>query len=254
MKLLDATIGQSYSDNGENCRTHCLHCGGDSLEISNETPHQYQCWKCKQSGNGFTFLQTWYDTIPTLSEEDAARMCDMKKGTSASSWKSMGLKLSRRGFVCPCRNNEGKVVSIYRFDESSNNWISTPKPFSLSVMGIQDLQADGEVWIAEGHADYNVLLQQERESRSLLGLCGSSFPAKQLSILESRDVVFLGDNDEAGLQGVHSLAKRAKKAGAVPTSLRYLDWKLLGDQLDVEFSPKEDLRDLHNYLLENEDG
>ena len=247
MKLAKWLYGDRYQDNGDNTRAECLVCGKDALEISNAAPHQWQCWSCKASGNAYTLLQQFYENLPPLNKGTCNPMLKLKPGTTFKGWKAMGLRMSDRGYICPCRNTEGKVVSLYRFAEDNNTWYSTPKPTSLQVMGLDTLTQDRPIMIAEGHADYNVMLSNFGDaSYDLIGLCGSSFPTKLLQHLEHRDVVFLGDNDEAGRQGSVNLATRAKRNGMMPTRLRFLDWEQIGD---VE--EKADLRDLYLTLEES---
>lgn len=247
MKLAKWLYGDRFQDNGENTRAECLACGKDALEISNEGSHHFQCWSCKASGNAYTLIQMYYDLLPKPNKGTINPMLKLKPGTTFKGWRDMGLRLSDRGYICPCHNTEGKVVSLYRFAEDNNCWYSTPKPVSLQVMGLASLSEDQPIMVLEGHADYNVALSHFSEAGyDLLGLCGSSFPTKLLKHLEERDVVFLGDNDEAGRQGSVNLATRAKKNGMMPARLRYLDWEQIGD---VE--EKADIRDLALSLEES---
>tara|TARA_R110002096_G_scaffold44342_1_gene119187 strand:+ start:1646 stop:2392 length:747 start_codon:yes stop_codon:yes gene_type:complete len=242
MKLMNAIYNNDYVDNGDDCRAACLSCGKEGMEVSNTAPHQWQCWSCKKSGNAYTLVQLYYDMLPPLNKGTCNDMLDLKPGTTFKAWKQMGLRSSDRGYVCPCRNSEGKVVAFYRFATDKNCWISTPKPTSLTIMGMDGLvEDDRPILIAEGHADYNVALSHLNVGKyHILGLCGSSFPSKKLSCLENRNVVFLGDNDEAGRQGSQNLAMRMKKAGTLCASLRFLDWNLI----PVQIEEKGDLRDL----------
>jgi len=68
--------------------------------------------------------------------------------------------------------------------------------------------------------------------------------------LESREVIFLTDNDRAGRDGVTSLATRMKKAGILPYKLFYLDWDEISLPERSEIPNGFDIRDLVLEFLE----
>jgi len=246
MKLLKFILSPgSWEDNGQDCKTDCLWCGHRALELSNEPPHQFQCWSCKQTGNGYTLLQKYYADLPDLKRSEGEELVRWKPGTSPQAFRSAGVKRSTRGYIWPVFNAENKVVALYRYGKTNNTFYSTPKPFSLNILGVNHLSASGVVYVVEGHWDYAAFQTNvEPGSHNVLGLCGSSWPTKQLSLLENREVVWLGDNDEAGQSGVHSLATRMKRSSILPLSLKYLNWGELSIPTLLEIPDKFDIRDL----------
>ena len=73
------------------------------------------------------------------------------------------------------------------------------------------------------------------------------FRSSYLHLLDGKSVVLLFDNDEAGRNGVQSVARRLKASGNSVESLKCIDWSRLtipsGDIPD-----KFDIRDLWNEL------
>ena len=244
MKLFNF-LNLSYTGEGDNKKTNCLWCDHTALEISVEPPHQWQCWHCKQSGNAYSFLQRYYDYLPLLKVSQAQELCGWKPGIDADVFRACGLKKSPVGYVWPVKNTEGIVVGLYKYNRDNNTWYSSPKPTSLSLLGLQDFKSNCPVWILEGHWDYAAFLTHcPLDGITVLGLCGSSWPSRQLNLLESREVVFLADNDEAGKQGVINLATRSKKMGQLPIKLEYLNWSSITLPGGAKPGDKFDFRDL----------
>lgn len=245
MKLLKHLCYSSWEDNGQDTKTSCPWCSHQALEISNEIPHQFQCWHCKKTGNAYTLVQKYYEDLPILRLPEAVQLVRWKPGISDSVLCDLGLRRGTNGYVWPVKNTEGKVVALYRYDKEENTFFSTPRPCSLSLLGMEKLRPETPIWILEGHWDYAAFISNASFSGlSVLGLCGSSFPTRYLSILESRQVVFLADNDEAGRNGVHSLATRMKKASILPFNLKYLNWNDISIPSLDKIPDKFDLRDL----------
>ena len=221
--------------------------GADIMPSKYPTPHltNFNAGTVKKTGNSYTLIQKFYEELPDLTYKEAQKIANLKPGIKPDILITAGVRTSSRGLVWPVKNAEGNIVALYRFINDMNTWISTPRPCSLSIIGLDVLKSECPVWITEGHWDYAALLSNsDTTGISVLGLCGSSWPTKQLTHLESRDVVFLGDNDEAGQQGVVSLAKRMKRAGTLPTSLKYLNWSQVEIPDKPEIPDKFDIRDL----------
>jgi len=236
-------LGMDYDDRGENVRTECLWCGHrENCEVSVERPHQFQCWSCKHSGNGYSLLQKWYDRIPALTPLQGKQLATMKPGTKPTVYRTVGVRIHESGPVWPVKNTEGKVVALYRFSESNNTWYSTPKPFALTLLNLQFFKSAGKIWMPEGHWDVAAWMSYTKTKP--LGLCGSSFPSKHLGLLEGREVVFLADNDKAGMDGVTNLAKKMKSRSLLPARLMYLNWEVVSTPVRDNCPDGFDTRDL----------
>lgn len=233
----------------------CPHCHAKACSISVEQPHAYQCWKCKATGNGYTLLNAFYDSLSLPSEKQTDVLLAFKPGftkeaveyaelrvqslpfaqTSSSSKSPSGnaaaaTKKYAPALGCiwwfPVRNNEGKLVALYHFSESLRSWISTPKPFSQTLLGLQHLKPNGTIYKAEGHWDYLALLSWFRHNPvdNLIATAGSAWPSKSLSLLKGRKFVDLGDNDDAAVEGRSHLAAKLKASSGLPEDFKYLDW------------------------------
>lgn len=242
LKFLSLSVNESER-NEDDIRTDCLHCGKGTLEINQEPPHPYQCWNCKKTGNGYTLLRSYYDQLPKMTPRDLRPLCELKKGIKIKVAKEEGIKRDPNGWIFPIRNTEGKIVCLYRYNESNNICYSTPKPFSMQLIGIENLTKTGPIYLAEGHWDY-LAIKSWSDTKNILGLCGSSFPAKQLGVLENRDVNMLTDNDEAGREGVSRLASLMVRNGQKAATLSFLDWGKVNIPGMTTVPDKFDMRDL----------
>jgi DNA primase len=243
MKILDF-LELPYDDSdGDNAITECIFCGGKKLSIALETPHQFACWNCKASGNAYTIIQQYYEINSPLKKSEGLELGHMKPGIKPIIYKRLGLKLAPIGYIWPVYNAEGKIVALYKLS-STGIWYSSPKPTSFTLLGVERLKPEGPIYIAEGHWDYASFLGHiATDEINTLGLCGSSFPAQRLGLLEGREVVFLADNDDAGRQGVKSMAAKMKQTSTLPKSLKFLDWSSM-TLPSGEVPNKYDIRDL----------
>lgn len=248
MKLLNF-LRLPYTSTSDQCRTECIWCGAQNLEIMREGNHQFQCWSCKKTGNCYTLIQGWYETLPELKPSEAKALCVLKPGIQPVTLRKLGIRCrlfnGKPEWIWPVFNSDGHIVCLYRYNAEEGRPLSTPKPCSLTVLGLESFKKTGTIYLLEGHWDYAAFLSSvPTEGICVLGVCGSSYPGKHLHWLESRNVVFLTDNDNAGREGVHSLATRMKKAGVLPLKLSYLDWNLVTLPKHSEVPEGFDIRDL----------
>ena len=254
MNLL-AFLHLPFTNSNENCKTLCLWCGSKSCEISKEGTHQFQCWSCKKVGNAYTLIQKYYEELPDLKPVQAKELTSLKPGIKPLILKNIGVKYrltnNKSEWIWPIRNSDKNVVALYRYNEDEGQCMSTPKPTAFTLIGLEHLKKTGPVYLLEGHWDYaSFLSHANQDGINTLGVCGSSFPSKQLHQLESREVIFLTDNDRAGRDGVTSLATRMKKAGILPYKLFYLDWDEISLPERSEIPNGFDIRDLVLEFLE----
>jgi hypothetical protein len=250
MKLLDH-LEVPYEETDKDFMTACLWCGSDKLSVSKDEGHVFQCWKCKQTGNGVSFMREWFSQLPDLTMPQAKQFCGMKKGVSPSALRLEGIRCDGHYYWFPVRNMKGDIIALHKYNPSDNITYSSPKPWSCSVLGMSALTGSEELWVAEGHWDYLVmrqLLSRLPDGPDLLGTCGSSFSTNYLHLLEDKNVVLLFDNDDAGRSGVQSVARRIKSSGHSIKTLQYLDWSQITIPQFSEIPEKYDIRDLHNAM------
>ncbi len=250
MKLLEH-LEVPYEETDKDFMTACLWCGSDKLSVSKDEGHVFQCWKCKQTGNGVSFMREWFSQLPDLTMPQAKQFCGMKKGVSPSALRLEGIRCDGHYYWFPVRNMKGDIIALHKYNPSDNITYSSPKPWSCSVLGMSALTGSEELWVAEGHWDYLVmrqLLSRLPDGPDLLGTCGSSFSTNYLHLLEDKNVVLLFDNDDAGRSGVQSVARRIKSSGHSIKTLQYLDWSQITIPQFSEIPEKFDIRDMHNAM------
>jgi len=245
MKLLQH-LNVHFTGDSDNVKTDCIHCGANSLSIDIEAPHKYLCWKCKQSGNAFTYLRKWYDNLPPLTKVQATNLCTLKKGITPITLRESGMKFYNDCYWFPVYNQKNHLMAIHKYVKKTNIMYSSPKPTSLTIIGLNNLTKSDSVWICEGAWDYLSLLpKMDGVGIDLLATCGSYFNSIQLPILKGKHIVLLYDNDIAGRDGVDYVARNLKSNSIQHLSLSYLDWNKI--TLPVgELTAGFDIRDLNN--------
>ena len=245
MKLLEH-LQIAYSGEDNNIKTSCIHCGASALSIDSEAPHQYQCWKCKQSGNAFTFIRKWYEKLPKLVPEQAKKLCAMKKGIKLLTLRDSGIKFHKGCYWIPVYNQKNHLIAVHKYVPEINVVYNSPKPTALTVLGLEKMTSSDTVWIAEGHWDYYTIQPlMVGTGIDLLGTCGSFFNSAFLQVLKDKHIVMLYDNDVAGSDGVDYVARNIKSNSVQHLSLSFLDWSkitLPKSELTLGF----DVRDLYN--------
>ena len=244
MKLFEHLHVQ-YTGDADNIKTECVFCGSNSLSVDAEAPHQWQCFSCKQTGNAFTYLRKWYDNLPALTKVQATNFCTLKRGIKPIVVRDVGIKFYNDNYWFPVYNTKNHLMALHKYVPDTNIWYSSPKPTSLTIIGLQNLTKSDTVWVCEGHPDYLCLLPQMADTGiDLLGTCGSYFSSAHLSVLKDKHIVLLYDNDIAARLGIEYTA-RGLKSNTIPhLSLSYLDWSKV--TLPVgELTDKFDIRDLH---------
>lgn len=221
--------------------------------MSKQDGHIYQCWSCKERGNAITFMRHWYTSLPELTKAQAVRFCQKKQGVDLHVLRREQVKCedidNDSYYWFPVRNVDGNIIALHKYVLSTNIAYASPKPWNCSILGLANLTGAETVWVAEGHADYLILLHLKRKFNGafdVLGSCGSSFSGNYLHLLEGKNVVLLFDNDDAGRNGVKSVAKRIKASGHSVASLKHLDWSGVVLPSFSEIPDKFDLRDLFN--------
>lgn len=246
MKLLDF-FDTSWEPEGDssNVRTMCLWCGrSDTLSISTEPNHQFQCWNCKEQGNAFSWIRKYYELLPRVTPSQAVALCRKKTGLVPPVVAREGLSFCNSVWYIPVRGRKGNLLSLHKYNPSNNVVYSSPSPVSFSIIGLHSFNPKLEsIVICEGHWDYLALLStlSGPPSSNVIGCCGSSFPARQLDILAGKHIYALFDNDDAGKNGIDYLARKIKESATPVKSLNALEWSKLGN-----FPPKYDVRDFLN--------
>lgn len=169
----------------------------------------------------------------------------MKKGIKPVVVREAGMKYFDSCYWFPVYNQKNHLVAVHKYVPESNIMYSSPKPTSLTVLGLNALTKSDTVWVTEGAWDYLTLLPQMAETGiDLIATCGSYFASNQLTVLKNRHIVLLYDNDIAGRDGIDYVARNLKSNTIQHLSLSYLDWSKV--TLPVgELTDKFDIRDLH---------
>lgn len=255
LQFLSLTDSEQTSGNIEGLE--CPWCQSRKLSAAAQAPHQFQCFHCKKTGNGYSLLTAFWESLETPDEKSAKELCELKPGLKPEIVQSH-LRYDGEQWWMAVRNAEGSIVGLYHYSDSNNTWYSSAAPFSCTVFGIENLKPSGPIHICEGHWDYLTHLSWWKGGPiNTIGTGGSSFPQKYLPLLSGRDIVSLNDNDDSGQNGRHTLVSRLKTNGK-PKSFKYLHWSCVTLRVetsepytDTTLPSGFDLRDLTCSMLEN---
>jgi 5S rRNA maturation endonuclease (ribonuclease M5) len=241
-----------YNETDTDYTTTCMWCATqDKLSVSKEEGHVFQCWYCKETGNAISLMRKFYETLPPLTMRAAKTFCVIKKGVIPQTLRSEGVKYDGLDYWFPIRNPRKDIIALHKYNTTTNITYSSPKPWNCSILGLGSLTGNKEIWVAEGHADYLVLravLDKSPNPPDLLGTAGSAFSSNYLYLLDSKEVVLLFDNDEAGDHGVQSISKRIKSGGHSIINLHCIDWSRITVPNHAHLPSGFDIRDLNNSL------
>ena len=252
-KLLHHLNIHYTSNSVDNSKIECLWCGKNALSIDNEQPFEFQCFGCKQSGNAYTIIRQFYDSLPELSRQQSIELTKHKKGIKPLALKNIGIKCYLNTYYIPIYNNLNSLTALHKYKIGDEAVFSSPKPISLTIIGLQHLnKKHNNVLICEGHWDYITLYNYDLGTDTdLLGVSGSFYPASYLHYLKNKHICLLFDNDEAGKAGIEHIARNIKLTSTEIKSISYLDWSKISLPQYDNIPTKFDIRDLHNSLKEN---
>lgn len=236
----------NHSVESDNVKIECLWCNSNSLSLDVEPPHQFQCFKCKVTGNAFNLIRKYYESLPKLTPLEAKKLTAMKRGIKPTTLRDEGIRYSDGVYWIPVYSQKGSINALHKYVPEVNIVYNGPKPTSLTLLGLQHLSKSDTVWVAEGHWDYLTLLPYMNGTGiDLIGTSGSYFATNQLPVLKDKHIMLLYDNDIAGANGIEHVARHIKSNSIPILSLGYLDWNKITIP-DGSLSEGFDVRDLHN--------
>jgi hypothetical protein len=203
----------------------------DHLYVAPESG-QWECKKCWEKGNIFTFLRHVHaKALAETTRSDYARL-SIEKSLPQNILRVHGAAaLSTGDWLLPAHATTGGIVNLYRWNCDTNEIFGT-WGLPASLLNIHNLRSDNQrpVCICEGQWDTYALDFCLRETGrtddfDVLGLPGATaFKESWRRLLSKRDVILFYDNDEAGRKGTDRTYKILSQSPSPPNSIRVLNW------------------------------
>lgn len=208
----------------------------------NKQSGKWRCFVCGQTGNTYSLAKAvhlqWLEQTSDLhyAELHALR----KRAIDICDFKTMQVALNQhtKEWMIPAFGIDGNLINLFfwktQYDERtgvpSRQLMASPSMNQVAY-GLNMLRngANRKLFIVEGHWDYMALYGLLRRLNKLqeydiLATSGNTIPKRFLSYLASRDIIFLLDNDPAGVAGVESMTKTMANIGVMPLSIRKMKW------------------------------
>ena len=241
--------------NGTQAIAICPFCGGqDKLYISKSTG-QYECKKCGEKGNKYTFSTKLFNQMYDQRASNNDLKITQIRGIDKSVAKKAKLlhQSSPTKILIPIEKAGKKnLVNIRTWDQNSGNVYSLPGAHTLFIYEWFD---EGPIFLCEAEFDAMALasLFKFSKDKGQFSICATpgtkSFKDLWAKKFSGREVYILFDNDHdcTNKQGKtynsskDGLAHTVKKLGKYPSAIYALDWSKMGKNLKDGY----DIRDLY---------
>lgn len=232
----------------------CPFCDDENHLFANGDTGQWDCKKCGENGNVYTFLEkTW---LRHLAETETSHYRKLAKdrGLPLRAVKRYKLAWDGDRWLLPVLSQKGKPVDLRRWNYTNRKLMSTAG-CSTHLFGLARLREikNGDVpivWLCEGEWDAiafsELLVAAGRHGDAVLGVPGAdTFKEEWLEFFRGRYVIIVFDADAAGDRGSKKAYELLK---GVAAKVEFVNWP--------EDSPKGyDLRDyVVSALASDEDG
>ncbi len=276
----------TWSEGDKDAVCECPFCEKpDKFGIKIETG-QYSCYRCKESGNINTFLQTLWD----WSDKDTKEYKELSKNRkllepdTLMHWGVVQSFLTN-GWMIPGYNISNKTIGqLYRYATvGGKQRLLATSGLGHKIFGLNLFDSNKDnVYICEGPWDamilWELLGQTKMTDRGLVptgnpdvSLLSNSnviavpgcnvFDPKWCSLFEACTVCIMFDNDHpkvhsktgkqiepAGLSGTKRLASILSSSDTPPDSINYVQWGESGMPYELDMPDGYDLRDYLTFL------
>lgn len=193
---------------------------------------QYQCKKCGEEGNVYTFLTKLHQRL--LAETTDAHLKALSKdrgGQPFDSFASHDVAFDEVGhrYLIPVPNGNGALANLLAYAPKSEKRKPLPTTgCALHLYGLPDLKDEGPIYLVEGPWKKQALcwllekVGLDQDLYSVLSTLGAgSFKKEWAEKFKDRDVILMYDNDQTGST---NMDKVSKLLAPVASSVRRIVW------------------------------
>lgn len=230
--------GLETTDKAGQLVADCFNCDKESHLYIDPRTFQYDCKSCGESGNVYTFLSKLHSQmLKTTSTPLYEKLSKFRKGIPAEKFKEHRLAYNTMNgsWLLPMNNGGGKIANLLSLVQG--RWMGTPS-CSMHYQTPDIGRSNSTLYIVEGYWDLIALewlLEHSGKKGNVLSLPGATtFKPEWGKLLRDRNVIWCGDNDEAGRKGMDKVIATLKKEGVQPTSFSFIKWTgNLADGYDI---------------------
>lgn len=231
----------------DNLIGNCPFCEKDDHLYISEKTGQFDCKRCGESGNHYTFLQRLYAQCLEQTSEADLQFLTGKKSIPQGILRIHGVAKHclQDYYVIPGRNEKGNIANLYVWNPETNeirstagcqhqfylaDQLSPPENKSLKPVYILEGFWDGMIW------DYVLRRTRERSRFDLLAVPGANvFKRDWVKYLKDRDVYLMFDDDppdknqrKAGEAGMKRIINLCGQSISRPRSISTIEWSRIG--------------------------
>lgn len=209
---------------------------------------RWDCKKCLESGNVYTFIRKWHQSLLDDSPEAYLDLVPLRPGVGKSMLKRSRIASDGESWIVPSYSvKEGvyKLISLRRWIPETKEMLSCPTLSQGLFIARWTDNPNGRIWIAEGEWDalaWTRCVEKAGEDDIVIAVPGAgAWPSKYLGFISGREVRLLYDNDEPkqrknkiirpGLDGMNKAIDKALELGA--SSILLCGWKDIQPPMDV---------------------
>lgn len=227
-------VREKKSSDGETLwETDCIFCGKERhFHFFEDT--RYSCKRCGEKGNKYNFLAGVLElhTIQSIAELAAAKALPQRIFHA----RQIRYNKLNDTYVIPTYKT-GKLNNLYKYVPSINRIMGSPT-ISATLFN-WDEEIHDTVWLCEGHWDKlagDMIIGPSRQVTAI-GLPGANmFKESFCGAFNDKELLIIGDNDEAGEKMIESVIEKIKNNPLRPKTIRKVVWP-------EATPPKYDLRD-----------
>lgn len=265
LRALTAHSVEFSGTSGNQMYGTCPLCG-ESKFYANKDTGQWDCKKCGEEGNVYTFLKLIAELYYEETEKAEWRRLAKDRGLPTAAFKRWGLGWDGKEWLIPSRAKSGLVHDIRRWRPRHGRIRSTPG-CKAQLFGSDQLAkaaSDVVVWICEGEWDaiaLSWLIHKAKRPDVVVAVPGANtFKQAWVSLFQGRTVRLCYDHDDAGRSGTSKatrlLAGRARRIHTIDWPERKPDGFDVRDyviaKLKKERSATAILRSLEMLLVRSE--
>ncbi len=190
----------------------CPFCGHDKKCFVSKKTGQWDCKSCARSGNKYTFLELLYESaLQGTTKADYKRISKARQNLPPQCFSDFSIAFDRvqRQYLIPYRDDKGSLTNLGRWSGAKGQPILKTPTCKLQLFGMDQFQPSGPIFIDESEWNaiaLHYLLSQvysADEPFTCLATPGANvFDEHWLKLFLGREIVILGDHDEAGNAGI----------------------------------------------------
>lgn len=233
----------------------CPFCGKEQHFYINSETGLYECKVCNVSGNSYTFIRHFYDSL--ISEADSKfskqKMQEIAqdRGLSVDVLELFGVVYysENKEWIIPVRSVEKKIVNFRIYRPATAKTKAGGRALNgmpLALGGVETISQNTKtVWVCEGEWDAMALTEMLADAgttdQSVVWLPGAgAFKEGWVEFFRDKKVILVFDKDKAGFIGRKRAGNILQESGIPEASISVVDWSSI-------FNAKDgyDLRDFY---------